>query len=74
MNTSKFANPLTNRLQRIGKTISKEDFLKRVANNTATQTQEFTSFDNQLTYDPEQKGVFVWSSWMARYFLVGKLK
>jgi len=73
MNTSRFSNPLTNRLQRIGKIISKEDFLQRVKDGTAEQTQEFTAFDNQLTYDPEQGGVFVWSSWMSRYWLVGKL-
>jgi len=41
MNISRFANPLTNRLQRIGKSISKEDFLQRVSDGTATQTQEF---------------------------------
>jgi hypothetical protein len=59
-----------NRLDDV-KQITPSEFLEGVSNGEFKQLKTFTTIDN-LHYDEDNGGVFVWSNRCKQYFLIGK--
>jgi hypothetical protein len=59
-----------NRLDDV-KQITPSEFIEWVSNGSFKQLQPFTTPDN-LHYDEDNGGVFVWSNRCKSYYLIGK--